>query len=151
MKLLTAKGNVMRLTKLLFLLFPITCFADQYLCMSDSATGFTYNDITGEWQTSTFSVRDSKYVITESKEDNYAFKVAMHGTTYSYADCKDDFNEYGYLVCSGAAGTFKFNRINGRFLKTYELGYYNVLPKIRGNDDTTSDTPTIEIGKCTPL
>lgn len=34
---------------------------------------------------------------------------------------------------------FKFNKVNGRLIKTYTSGYYNVLPEDSGITDKDSD------------
>ena len=60
------------------------------------------------------------------------------------------FNTYDYLICEQGAGGFKFNRRSNRFLASSLIGYLHigVAPGEREED---SDTPSIDLGKCSPF
>jgi hypothetical protein len=73
------------------------------------------------------------------------------GDDHAMVLCKDDFSESGFLFCQGLGGEFRFNRRNGRFLNVYLLGYFNVVPGTNKITDESSDTPFMEIGKCSPF
>ena len=51
-------------------------------------------------------------------------------------------------VLYNGLGDFRFNKNNGRYLYSFPYGYYDVLPP---RIDGESDTPLIEIGKCSPF
>ena len=124
--------------------------AQQYLCVAEQAAGFSYDKATKEWKNATFKV-SSKWLVSKADGTKYAFQVTEVGKTRPSFRCESDFDEYGYLSCSGTIGRFNFNRKNGRFLTSYPIGYYNVLPGINGITDEGSDTPSLEIGKCSPF
>jgi len=78
--------------------------------------------------------------------------VKKIGQTLPTYTCLEDFSKQGQIYCRGF-GEFKFNRENGRFLRTYTLGYYNDTP---GKPDSFfgaegENTPAVEIGKCSPI
>ena len=64
-----------------------------------------------------------------------------------------DFNTPGYLYCESDIGSlyFTFNKSNGRFLFSSGSGYVNVLPELNKITDESSETPFLEIGRCSPL
>ncbi|OFA33289.1 hypothetical protein BAE46_00845 [Glaciecola punicea] len=133
---------------ILFLSISFAASAEQYLCISDASTGFYFNDKSNSWKQANFKVSDNKYLITTFKDESYKYQIQKMGSDSVLAYCEDEFSEPGFLFCEGILLDFKFNKVNGRFIKTYTAGYYNVLPKINEITDKDSDTPTMEIGKC---
>jgi hypothetical protein len=129
-----------------FILFTLSfiSYADQYLCIADASTGFTFDKASKKWKQTNFRVNDNKYIISSSKSESSTYQIKKMGSDFVFSFCTDDFNEYGYLYC----GDFKFNKDNGRFINTYTTGYFNVLPKVNEITDESGDTPYIEIGKC---
>jgi hypothetical protein len=128
-------------------------FADErYLCITDSSCGFSFNKSSGNWE-HVFFKANSKYIISKPEAgtlyERAAFVVHRVGESVPCAVCMDGFDEYGYLSCSD--GGFLANRTNGRFIYASVFGYVNVLPEVNGITDETSDTPWIEIGKCSPF
>lgn len=132
------------------LLSDIAYAGEQYLCTADRASGFWFNKSSKEWEHTTFKA-NSKYVISKPDDGSSAFVVREIGRDFPNAWCKDTFNEAGFLLCEGIGGDFKFNRKNGRFISAHLLGYFNVVPGVNEITDTTSDTPYLEIGKCSPF
>jgi hypothetical protein len=138
---------------LLNLLFGAVAFAEDYLCIADMATGFRYNEGSKNWEESSFRLKNSKYLIS-GLEKGAAYNVKHLGGSDVMSRCKDDFNDIGSLFCKGTFD-IKFNKINGRFVLTYTFGYFNVLPGIQSDSvsirksDQGSETPFLEIGKCT--
>lgn len=134
----------------LFLVMLIcgTASADQYLCTGEKATGFRFDESTGKWVESKFIVSNNRYIIAPFGQGGYQYRVTEKGNDFALANCKNDFDKYGYLECSKLWIDFKFNRINGRYLKVNGIGYYNVVPEINQTTDETSHSPMIEIGTC---
>jgi hypothetical protein len=122
---------------------------EKYLCVAERSTGFAYNEFSKSWESTNFKT-DAKYMISKSSDKGDSFKVTKIGDDYQEFECQKGFNEYGYLLCEGV-GEFRFNKKNKRFIKIYPIGYYNVLPEINKVTDKSSDTPFIEIGKCSPF
>ena len=133
-----------------FLLFTGVAVGEQYLCVPEHSTGFSYDNVQKEWKNTNFTA-DGKYVIAKADETKHAWQVTEIGETSSSFRCESDFTEYGYLRCSGIGGEFNFNKRNGRFLRSYLIGYYTVIPEVNQGKDEGSDTPLIGIGKCSPF
>jgi len=127
-----------------------TSFAEKYICLADTVTGFKYSETSEKWVQTKF-IADDKYIISKSDTESYAFKVVEIGSKYPVANCAEDFGEYGYLICGGAGQDFRFQKKNGRYIRSSVMGYFNVLPSSNGITDSTSDTPYLEIGKCSPI
>jgi len=129
----------------------IPCYADQFLCVAGGITGFSYEAPSDEWKETSFIDKDSKYLVSKNESEHAVWKVTQVGEQFAFAYCRKDFNKHGFLSCSGHDGEFRMQKENGRFLKTYTLGYYNVLPSVNNITDNSSGTPTLEIGKCSRL
>lgn len=123
---------------------------EKYLCVSDRSTGFRYDESSKSWEQARFKA-NRKYIISKSDDKEYTFKVIRIGENYPICYCMQGFNEPGYLFCQGPGGDFRFNKKNGRYILIYSIGYYNVLPDSMFLTDENSDTPFIEIGKCSPF
>jgi len=133
-----------------FLLFTGVAVAEQYLCVAEHSTGFSYDKATKEWKNTNFKT-STNYLVSKADGTKYAWQVTEIGKTRPSFRCESDFDEYGYLSCSGIGGDLNFNKKNGRFLHSYLIGYYIVLPEVNKLTDEGSDTPFIEIGKCSPF
>ena len=127
-----------------------TSFAEKYICLADIVTGFKYSETSEKWVETGF-LADDKYIISESDTERYAFEVVKIGSKYPEANCEEGFGEYGFLICNGAGQDFRFQKKNGRYIRSNVMGYFNVLPSSNGITDSTSDTPFLEIGKCSPF
>ncbi len=131
---------------------PLIASAEQYLWVTEHATGFSYDKTSKEWKNTNFTP-EHKYIIAKSKYKAYSYQVNELGEDDPASFCKEGFNQYGYLFCQeGYIHTeFRFNKKNGRFLAVSPYGYYNAMPGEAKVTDETSDTPLIEIGKCSPF
>jgi hypothetical protein len=119
---------------------------EQYLCMPDKVTGFAFDTHLRKWEIATFD-SEKKYLVSVGTLNPLGLKtskVAEIGSVLSMATCDGGFNESGYLFCSGFVN-FRFNKNSGRFISVYMHGY------LSGDDTGSSDTPYIEIGKCSRL
>ena len=126
---------------------------ERYLCIADKATGFIYNETGDEWETTTFNVEDSRYIVAKSDHflfERFPFSVTQVGAAEPMTACEEGFNRVGLMGCR-VIRDFVLNRINGRFVHTNTSGYYDVLPGFGDITDATSGTPFIEIGKCSPF
>jgi len=116
------------------------------------STGFSIDKSTGKWSPTSF-VANEKYLVSKSTLKGYAREVKEIGSNTASIFCKNDFNEYGLLSCSGIQ-EFRMNKNNGRFLTAYLIGYWNGDIKSKEGGFLLregGDTPNMEIGKCSPL
>jgi len=123
---------------------------EQYLCIADQSIGFEYNKIAKQWGGARFEA-GSKYVISKSKDPNAAFQITEGGVSSPIGLCGQGFDDAGYLVCNIVFGTFTFHKSNGRFIRSNPFGYAEVGPDSIVKSDEETDTPYMEIGKCSPF
>lgn len=136
---------------LIALLLPAISWSEQYLCIPDKMTGFSYNPNTKDWEITRFRV-DFKFIISKPVGGKYAFTLTKVGTSEYWGACDKGFNDQGFLFCSGAdLGELRFNRINGRYLADFDMGYYVVGKGMWAETDADSGAPAMQIGKCTPF
>ncbi|UVT20337.1 MAG: hypothetical protein H8K03_21645 [Nitrospira sp.] len=125
--------------------------SEQYLCISEQATGFSYDKNGKQWNSATFG-NTSKYVLASSStsSDN-AFQITIVGDSFPQGWCRESFDSKGYLYCDMHWGDFRFNKASGRFIKTYLFGYIDVGQERLGRGkitDEATESPRMEIGKC---
>jgi hypothetical protein len=133
-----------------FIYTPLLADAKQFLCVTEKSSGFSYNRVLKQWDSTVFK-SSGKYIVSKSKDSRYTFQVIKVGEKLPTSLCKKGFDEYGYLNCKYYVTDFFFNKFNLRFLLTYSHGYVNVLPSINETTDEKSSTPYMEIGVCSPL
>ena len=131
-------------------LIPSSAWSDQFLCVPDKMTGFTFDESKNDWTSTTFTT-NFKYIIAPTNNGRDSYTLTKVGENEPEGYCKNGFNESGFLFCETFGGELKFNKSNGRYLMSFTYGYYIV-----GTDDTTktdkdSGTPMIQIGKCSPF
>lgn len=119
-------------------------YAEGYICIPDKATGFKFNKADKSWNSTTFNVRNDKYVLSNSG-GKWKWKP-IGEKDYDLSKCSD-FNEYGYMNCDSLGVQVTFNRKNLRYQSIYSVGY--VSAGIAGAEG--GDTPYIEIGRCSPI
>ncbi|MDM7941609.1 MAG: hypothetical protein QUV35_03175 [Hydrogenophaga sp.] len=146
----------MRAVLVLALLVPVMASATtSYLCATEKAAGVSFDKTRGTWDTAIFKA-DGKYLVSQATPAELAespakWHVKKLGQSFSMYGCPEDFSNQGRIYCRGI-GEFKFNKENGRFLRTYTLGYYNDTPgKVDFFGAEGENTPAVEIGKCSPI
>jgi len=129
---------------------------EQFLCVSEQAAGFSYDKNSKQWASTKFSSTE-KYVISKSTGAKAAFEITEVGDKYSSGWCKEGFSSEGILYCELLYGVFRFNKTNGRFIRTHLFGYVEVgqaqIFSERGDVviDSNANTPYMQIGKCSPF
>lgn len=125
---------------ILTMLMPFCSYSQSsYLCIATATTGFSYNNSSKEWLSTSFKTSDDKYILKKNRE---GWEWSLFGSK-SGMQC-GEINEYGWLVCSLWFGSLQFNKNNLRYLRTYDAGYVD-------GKNNNENTPLISIGKCTPL
>ena len=120
--------------------------AEQYTCVAEETVGFMYNKATKEWAGAIHKT-GNKYIISKPYGSHFAYQVIQVGRSVPISNCLSGFNDKGNLSCSGLSSKFRINNKSRRFLLFYISGYYS---SDESNDDK-SDTPYMEIGKCSPF
>jgi len=128
----------------------------SWLCIADKATGFQYSERTQTWETTTFRTQTSRYVVAKGASGQNAWEVREFGKPSGgipYTWCEQDFNDAGFLYCSGLFGRFEMNQKNNRYLTTFNGQYlaYNPDSEIPFLRKDGGDTPFIEIGTCSQI
>ena len=109
----------------------------QYLCVSDMANGFRYNEQSNLWEHAKFRP-GSKWIIRRPE-------VAIGGWVYSEIGrgfrqyCDKNFDYKGNLRCNDDLELLEFNKNTLRYMRVYKFGYVS---------QSIGDTPLIEIGTC---
>ena len=130
--------------------------ADQYLCIGEKATGFSYDKTAGDWIPTIFEVDNEKFIVKPSKEEGYKYDVVRHGTDFPVSRCKEGFIEGGgFLKCDKwvvpempgftSGDPFKMSNRSLRFIYSQDEGY--VLPP----HEERVVQPHMVIGRCSPL
>lgn len=134
----------------IFFMSAAIAAADEqsYLCVAEQSTGFSFKN--GSWQSTGFKA-DDKYVIKPVSAEftktmpNAKWIVVPLGDVAPMSVC-GEFNENGWLQSCGGFVQFSFNRKTLKFLSAYMIGYvYTEDGKENAN------TPSLTIGKCSPL
>lgn len=135
-----------------------TVAKEEFLCIPDATTGFTYSNSTKKW-TPTIFESDSKYILSKDDDGNVVFREISNpnikyicpdkiGTEVLFCDRPISPTPGGLPMLSNRS--FTFNSKNGRFINTIYEGYFNVGDSY-GTTDENSGEPYIEIGKCSPF
>jgi hypothetical protein len=138
-------------------LLAVPAFAqDAFICIAESAAGFSYDAAQKTWRSATFRT-DSKYVVNKSKSsEEWEFKPV--GEKVAYSRCSFQDKDSDKLVCHDAYGwEFRMDKYNLRFLYLYKLGYWDDRgrrPRPKEVEQWLAEgkrQPHMEIGKCSPL
>ena len=147
----------MRIISSLVMFMSISCYAENYLCVADKASGFQFTK--SNWEVANFKT-DNKYLIKYSGIERFPLQVSKVGDDIPVIFCKEGFNSGGFLHCNSGGPlamlgivvgeNFTLNQKSLRFMRVVPRGYINVVP---GNkiSDSKSGTPHIEIGKCSRI
>lgn len=158
------------------LLMPTTLVAQNekdysgtYLCISDTAGGIRFDDVSKKWVSAKFTSGD-RYILTTTSSGlvkdevfqqptmTYHVTWEPHGANYdafmkgcwTQADQLKKINPYmsfggnGSITCNLAGGELKINLQKLRYLQSYTFGF------VDGIDDG-GNTPLVEIGNCTKI
>lgn len=141
------------------LLWASVAQAESYLCVSDMATGFSYDKAQEVWKETSFKANEKYLVVRPSDTERALVKgqpvewvVKAMGSDSIEATCEKDFGAAGTVMCDGFS-LFRFSRLRGRFLRAHLYGYYAVDPNAAmGSYSAEGElTPLIEIGKCSRI
>lgn len=133
----------------------------SYLCIGDHAVGFSFDNNSKQWIETSF--KPHKYIVRKAKPSEFnnnannrpnLWIVEEFGEKLPVAFCDDGFN--GNLMDCKLFLHFEMNRQNMRFNTWYLTGYVDDLaidPKSKKwrKAPEGSDTPYMEIGKCSPV
>ena len=140
---------MIRYVAILILALSGTVYAEEYLCIADKATGFAFKN--GKWVSGDFNTTDSKHIIRPLQDgdfgygqQDFTYGVFKPGNPHNIQWCRKGDDDEMYLRCKGF-GELHYSLKTGRYLKTYPFGY------VKGDDVGGSDTPHIEIGRCTEI
>ena len=136
--------------KYLFLIilfaFPlVTSAEDAFICIADSATGFTMDENTKKWKPTTFDVSENKIVITRGEK--HPWVVKNMGEKSIRIRCENEFSG-PVLNCQLGLSNLRFDKDKLRYLISYELGYWSYDDEDEFFEEG-KNTPYMEIGKCT--
>lgn len=127
---------------LVFLLSSNAYAEERWLCIAEQSSGFKYNKSSKSWVSTTF-ITESKYIIS-GKDGKFFVKDLSNNLLVT--DCKDGPSKSVVIDCKEGIlfKKFTFNKNNGRFILSSPFGYV-VTPF---DSDEKTDTPYMEIGKC---
>jgi len=122
--------------------------ADAYICTADGSTGFVFRN--SEWQTVSFEVSQNRYLVRKATEnDDHSTSPWLYGEfgqSILGGQCDEPFST-GLMNCRSAGQDFRMNTKTMRYQLYPWIGY--VISNESGIH--SSDTPYIEIGRCSPL
>jgi len=121
---------------------------NAFICIPDSATGFSYNESTKKWERAKFNVNSAKKIL---KKNGAVWEWRVFGEKYGWSNCgggdsknEIEFNSSGFMFCDVLGGHIRMSKNTLRYVETYEIGFID-------GKDNNDNTPFIEIGTCTPL
>lgn len=122
---------------------------EAYLCIPTAISGFKFNSLNRSWEHARFRIGETKKIL---KKTNGKWEWKYFGEKYSLSECtsggepsnQDGFNSAGFLFCDVFGGHMKINKNTLRYIETYEVGFID-------GKDKDGNTPSIEIGTCSPL
>lgn len=128
-----------------------SCFAEEWLCTTEHSAGFKFSENHKKWRSTRFTVETDKFVIAKSELEGFELEIKYQESAVVVAACKNGFNKSGYLYCGGFS-TFKFNKNSGRFIMTFDSGYWAISPEneFMPSDDK-SESPFMNIGTCAQI
>ncbi len=125
---------------------------ESYLCITDEATGFKFNKSLDKWESANFKA-GRKFLVGREPIYEHAFVVREVGEQMETSWCKQDFDDYGYLHCTGFA-LFNMSKISLRFILVDTGGYIGSVKKDKQGKvtfDPKEHTSYMSIGKCSSL
>lgn len=144
-------------------------YSGSYLCIATAAGGAKYDNLLKEWRSVLFNVADSKFALNvkdnglgQVDSEYFGGDAVIYTVTVSSFDSgkpisclprSGDFTninngiamwKHGGFSCTSSFTEYTFNLTANRYLGGYLLGYVS-------GEDSNSNTPFVEIGKCTKL
>jgi len=121
--------------------------AESWLCVTDSSTGFHYNNASQSWERQNFKA-DEKYLLRPSKSENVLWELVEVGEDYPFVECRTDFAKTdANLECADLV-SFRFNRSSLKFVISATYGYF---AKTREFPDLKPDSVFVAIGRCSEI
>lgn len=111
---------------------------EAYLCIATQTAGFYFNNKNKQWESTKFQTSDVKYLL---KKKSNGWEFMDFGSNAGLA-C-GNFHQ-SRLKCDLILGELYFDNKTLRFLKTYVTGYID-------GRNSNEDTPSVQIGSCSPL
>ncbi|MCO6416116.1 hypothetical protein JYK14_08045 [Siccirubricoccus sp. KC 17139] len=133
---------------------------EGWLCVAEQAAGMRYDRTAQEWVATPFRATGKHYVVRRADDDDVAlwrellqhpaveflWVVGEEGKRARYP-CERDFR-HGLLRCRIFGSIdFTINRDTLRYQSYYEGGWLSG----RTGDEPDTDSPSITIGRCSPL
>lgn len=115
---------------------------DAYLCIPDASTGFTFNSTSKAWEVARFTVANRRYVM---RSQGAAWSWSEMGDPHQ--DKCDAITQYGFVNCGGII-EIRFNKNTLRYQRWMTIGY---VMSERNAASEGSNTPFLEIGRCSPI
>ena len=129
---------------LLFLLFPTLLFAESYLCIAEAAGGVRYLSSPKKYESERFATE--RKIIFKKEQDNWT--VREFGNTPESAQQCDPAIVGGKIVgvvCNVFGGDYILN------FKALRYRYIHLIGWLPPPDGGSTDTPLIEVGKCSSI
>lgn len=128
---------------------------NAFFCTADKSTGFSFQKDSGEWAQTKFNTQNEKYILRPmTKEERFqheavgAYALFKLGETDPEIRCTKapyiSGDNLAFVNCSYFGSALRFAQKTLRYVITFQGSY------ILDNPEST-DTPYIEIGKCSPL
>lgn len=131
------------------LLLSNLVFADFYLCQSTQISGFVFQSSSGKW-IGDGNAADNIYRVSKTADKagiNIGTVWTVHESTKDFGmACNEDFDEQGFLFCSGLGGNFKMNNKTLRFRHLIDIGY--VVERYTNSQPEGKYSPQMRIGEC---
>lgn len=144
----------MRLFLIVCSLFTIGIAAEAqergWICNYDASAGIKYFAETDEWQAVIFDASDPILIGPANEASIYpdaSFEVKVIGDKWATKQCEFGPDENGFMTCFGFGGSLRFNSKTLRFQDYYSVGY--VISDL--SVDQSGNTPSVSIGRCSPL
>lgn len=120
---------------------------ERWLCIADQSTGFAFNRAKPGWASGNFTINNDRFILQRPAAGlplgtRAKWVVTRVGEKMPTSYCTQEFEDT--LLTCGSMTKFTFSKKTLRFQAVYEYGY--VEPDTEG-----ADTPSITIGRCSPI
>jgi hypothetical protein len=130
--------------------------AEGYACVSEHQAGLAFDKATKQWSATTFKANQILVIQKPNARQTKLASKAVWIVSEIDSDlplfvCEKEFTDEGWLRCEGLS-SFTFNKVNGRFLSTHQLGYVtDGLEGFKAFGPEGSLNPTVTGGRCKPI